>query len=394
MHILIIPSEHFVVEKNPLGGIFQYEQAKALAAYGHSVGVLSVGFISLRYLFRSYPYLNRQHSEGINIYRRYRRIFNIVRFSNPAVVAEMTLKIFEKLYGEYEKLHGRPDVVHAHNFLYAGALAKFLNERIGIPFVLTEHSTAFARGLVPSSYDPALQAISDKAAVLSCVSEPFRMILENRFKKKFRILPNLVDSLFFDDRSNFSHKDSFIFINVASLEKKKNQGLLLRAFASRFRGCPIQLRIVGGGPLRAGLEDLAHELGIHDQVMFLGLLSRGAVRDEMRQANCFVLTSDFETFGVVLIEALASGLPLISTRSGGPEDIVNSGNGLLIDRGAERALSEAMHYMVKHTGKYDKETLRDEARNLFGEVAFVRNVIDLYKEVVPSLQYKNKLAVK
>ena len=100
--------------------------------------------------------------------------------------------------------------------------------------------------------------------------------------------------------------------------EKKGQADLLRAFAERFAGDPsVRLGIGGDGPERGRLHELAGSLAIAEQVDWLGALDRDGVRQAMCEADAFVLPSRLETFGVVVIEALACGLPVVATRSGG-----------------------------------------------------------------------------
>jgi glycosyltransferase involved in cell wall biosynthesis len=81
----------------------------------------------------------------------------------------------------------------------------------------------------------------------------------------------------------------------------------------------------------------------------------------MQRSNVFVLPSRFESFGVVLIEALATGCPLIASRSGGPESIVNNNNGFLVPVEDEDALSEAMKRMYVKYQDFNQENIRNEA---------------------------------
>jgi len=162
---------------------------------------------------------------------------------------------------------------------------------------------------------------------------------------------------------------------------------LLRTFAASLKDQEVSLRIGGTGPLLSQLMRLSDELGISDQVSFLGSLSRDDVAREMQRANCFVLSSNYETFGVVLIEALASGLPLIATRCGGPEDIVNASNGKLVDVGSVEQLASAMCYVKNNINKYSWDILRNEASSLYSARAFVKKVINFYERAIEKNSY-------
>ena len=148
MHILIIPSEHFITQTQPLGGIFQYHQAKALNNAGHQIGVLSVGYITPRYLVSKYIYKKEEKKENINIKREYKQLYFPHRYMPFKILKNNYIKMADKLYIEYTKEFGIPDIIHAHNFLYAGLVAESLSKKYDIPYIITEHSSAFARNLI------------------------------------------------------------------------------------------------------------------------------------------------------------------------------------------------------------------------------------------------------
>jgi glycosyltransferase involved in cell wall biosynthesis len=382
MHILVIPSEHFVTERVPLGGIFQFEQAKALQRAGHKVGVIAVGFISPRYFRGGYPYQSKETVDGLAVIRDYKKIYLPHKVYPIWRIFGKYISLFKRNFQKYVEEYGAPDVVHAHNSFYAGVIADFVQREYGIPFVLTEHSSAFARGMVPSRANEALKGVFKRAASISCVSSPFKSELEQRFDVPVSVLHNLVDRLFFADDLDRPADEQFKFISIASLDSNKNLALALASFASELKGARASFTVVGDGPLRDELVAQCETLGISGQVRFLGRLSREGVRDEMMKANCLVLSSNYETFGVVLIEALACGLPLISTRCGGPDDIVNEGNGLLVDVGSQDQLASAMRFIMDNHDKYSGDELRRDALTRFGEAAFVRRVVSVYEQAL------------
>lgn len=381
MHVLIIPSEPLVTEKTPLGGIFQYEQAKALAKAGYRVGIVATGFISLRDLFSGYPYKKEEHGRNLHIVRAYK--FSIIprRFISPQWFQSLQIKLFKIYFLKYVSANGMPDIIHAHNVLFAGVIAAWIKREYGIPFLLTEHSSAFKRGHVPKKYNGLMQGVVESASFLTCVSTSFAPILQNRFAKDFYVLPNMVDELFFSKPLRVKGNNNYIFINAASCDENKNQQLILRSFALGFKGTSARLKIVGEGPLMSELMVLAKSLDVESQIIFLGRLSRHALCEEILNADCFVLSSNYETFGVVLIEALACGIPLIATKSGGPEDIVNQANGLLVDTCSVEQLGNAMKYMFKNSINYDPLILRNEAQRKFGEKSFISSVERFYSSI-------------
>jgi glycosyltransferase involved in cell wall biosynthesis len=143
----------------------------------------------------------------------------------------------------------------------------------------------------------------------------------------------------------------------------------------------VRLVIGGGGEIRRDLEALATSTGVRSQVTFLGAIPRDAVREAMWTANCFVLPSHAENFGVVLIEALATGLPVVSTRCGGPEDILNDRVGILLQPGDEEGLAEALSVM-RHRTVDDAEAIRSYAIARYGYATVGAQLRDLYLSVL------------
>ena len=119
---------------------------------------------------------------------------------------------------------------------------------------------------------------------------------------------------------NRTANQPFTFINIARLEKQKNQGLLLKAFAE-LKNEYCKLVIVGQGRLLSSLKNLSAELGVHEKVQFTGFQSN--IKPYLKNADCFVFSSNFEGLGNALIEALNAGLPIISTDCPyGPREIL------------------------------------------------------------------------
>ena len=134
---------------------------------------------------------------------------------------------------------------------------------------------------------------------------------------------------------------------VARLVERKGLGELIRAFALLPRG-QFELEIVGEGPDRELLRGLTKRLGVAGEIKFSGSLSRAALAERYRAADLFTLPSAAEAFGNVFAEALASGLPIVGSTTGGIPELVEHGvNGLLIDPGQPLALARAIQYLAQ-----------------------------------------------
>ena len=386
-HVLLTPSWYPTPDNLTIGSFFR-EQAHALKKAGLEVGVIAPQLRSVRLLGRSGRGLptgiEYWDDGGIPTWLKHGYAW-LPRI--PHGDSYLWLKAGHALWERYLSRHGRPDLIHAHSSLYGGVLAAEIGRRYGIPYVVTEHGTCFARNVVPAWQMRLTRMAFGHARARIAVSPELGRLLEARFDHAMRpwtCIPNMVDRMFRPPDAESGRKDHscFRFLNVAFLREKKGQADLLRATALAFQGDrSVQLRIGGDGPCRGRLADLAGQLGIQDQVAFLGNLKREAVLAEMQSCDAFVLSSHFETFGVVVIEALACGKPVIATICGGPESIIQGANGRLVSPRNERHLAEAMIKMREEIADYDGESIRRECLSRFGEEALVRRLLAVYQDV-------------
>ena len=385
MHILIIPSQPLLTARHPIAGIFQIHQADALQRGGFQVGVIAPGVITLRFLFRRYPYPRFEHANGYPVLRHYSRSYFPLRWRQLESVVAQFRDLGETLYRSYAAAYGRPDVVHAHNIANAGFIAQAIHERHRIPYVITEHSSQYLVGHAPADRSARMARCAQAAGAMTAVSRALADAVAVRLSlDDVTILPNVVDSSMMTSPliARRTHEPGTTFLSIGSLDANKNHASLIDAFARHFKGKRATVRIGGTGPLKRDLERLARRLGIRDQVEFLGYLDRQALLRELQAADCIVQPSLHETFGVVLIEALACGRPVIATRCGGPEDIVDESNGLLVEPGDTAGLGAAMEQMAMTKGQYRPERLREDCDMRFGEAAFVKNAQRAYQNAL------------
>jgi len=385
-HVLILPSWYPTLE-NPLNGIFFYEQAKALRAEGVKVGVV---YPQLKSLLRV-----RSDEIGTNPFRTLfaeeegiPTLRGLGWFIPKLLPAGMVfLARAQHLVHEYVKRFGVPDLVHAHSALWGGVAALRVQQALGVPYLLTEHFSGFLEGTIgPFRAAYAKKAFVGASLVLA-VSKPLAVTLKKYGveEQKLRVVPNMVDVNYFTLPPKQRQEMPFRFVTVAFLTKGKGLHILFQAFAIAFgREKHVRLMVGGDGPQRSELEELARRLGIADQVVFLGLLGREGVREAMWQANVFVLPSLAETFGVVLIEALSTGLPVVATRCGGPEDIVRDGVGILCDPGDVHGLANALVEIYRDYPAYRKREaqIRQYAVDVFSSKAVARSLLDVYEEIL------------
>jgi glycosyltransferase involved in cell wall biosynthesis len=197
------------------------------------------------------------------------------------------------------------------------------------------------------------------------------------------VVPNIIDDGFFKVPLQSRDRVSMIFCCIANLIQLKRHDILLRAFAEHVHRFPSScLRIVGDGPLRRKLSTLAAKLEIASKVEFLGQLPPGEVIDTLAACDALVLASDHETFGVVLVEAWALGLPTLTTASGGPDHMVQAINGKLVPCGVVSSLAEGMDEFARNRPAFDREAIRRFAIENFGESFVIQRQLMVYERAI------------
>jgi glycosyltransferase involved in cell wall biosynthesis len=389
LHVLLMPSWYPTADE-PIAGVFFREQAHATRAAGLRVRVAVPEQYSVRRMFRRFgrvtPVIDRTDDDGIPTSRW--GICYGPDLSPQGVRSRSFLLGGEYCFRRYLAEHGMPDLIHAHSILWAGVLAAHLKRRYGVPFVVTEHSSAYREGIVGAFQRRLSAEVLRAADVRTFVSPQLGEQMEADFGevvRPWRWTPNLVDERFRPTergRSSLTH-EPFVFLSVGMLVWYKGYPDLLHAYAERFAGNgATRLRIVGDGPLRSELEQLAAELGIAAQVDFLGVLDREQVLSEMQAADALVHPSPFETFGVVLVEALACGLPVVVASEGGPRSIVHEGNGMLTPPRDRKALADAMARMRDKAASYDTRAIREDCLRRFSSRAVVDLFMSAYEEAL------------
>ncbi len=384
-HLVAIPSWYKSARGS--GGGYFHDQALALQRAGWRVAMLAPDIYTPRDLRRGQAPAVRGRAfssddDGLPTWRR-NALVPVPRlpYRNAAAFALCGLRLF----AQYRAANGAPDLIQAHGALNAGVAALAIRRRYGIPFILTEHSTAFAQGRLRWWERDLVRRVIAGAERCLAVSPQLARLLEAQYPgSSWQVLPNPLGDVFVADAAISAPRDPaapFVFVCVARLSPEKGHALLIGAFAEAFGGDPgARLRIVGEGPMRETLERLCAARGIAGQVDFLGLLPASGVRDQLLAADAFVLASDVETFGVVVIEALACGCPVVVTASGGPDHLVTAANGRLVPTGDPSPLSDALREMRRHAADYDRAAIRADALRLYGPDAFARRFAEAIGE--------------
>lgn len=272
-----------------------------------------------------------------------------------------------------------PDLIHAHVY-EVGIAALVAGRRYGIPVILSEHSSHFSLGTLSRAARLRARLVWRGADLVCPVSEDLsRRMHQLGLRGRVEVVPNPIDTDVFRP-SPPPTSGPLIALFVGGLDPVKRVDLLLRALAS-LRRPDIRLELVGDGPSRAPLEQLAGELGLTGEVRFHGYLGREGVAERLRMAHFLVLPSAVETFGVVLGEALAAGRPLLATRTGAIPEIVDERTGILVAPGDEHALARGIEEMAGALAGFDWRELSARATSRYGLESVGRRWDAIYRSL-------------
>jgi glycosyltransferase involved in cell wall biosynthesis len=327
-----------------IGGVEEhvYHLSLGLSRSGHQVEVLTTD------LLRSTPFA---------------RMGSNSKYYPFPVTRSRVWKLFEAPHGlgivapsmVRQAVKRRAEIVHAHAYGYFPTFAATLGSALdGCALVITPHSDAGRPSWSKSLFDRVVPGLTLKKAsrvIAVTQHEAVHLTALGVDSEKVEVIPNGVDIGEFARPPKMRDGDEpIIGLFVGRIDSdQKGLHTLVRAVALLSTSLGLQIRLVGedwGGtePLRS----LAQRLGVSDRLTFVGKLSRAELVEEYAQAQFFVLPSIFEPFGIVLLEAMAAGLPVIASRVGGIPEIVEDGRtGLLVEPGNPGSLAEALRHLCR-----------------------------------------------
>jgi N-acetyl-alpha-D-glucosaminyl L-malate synthase BshA len=348
-------------------GVVATELGKALADEGHQVH------------FITYSQPARLDFFSANLYYHEVSVRDYPLFDYAPYESALASKLVDVV--RFEKL----DILHVHYAIphaSAAFMAKQILETYGIhiPFVTTLHGTDITLVGKDPTYKPVVTFSINKSDGVTTVSADLKEDTKKHFDitNEIEVIPNFIDF----SRFSLKAKDHFkkaiapnnerILIHTSNFRKVKRTGDVIRMFKLIHDKIPSRLLMVGDGPDRANNEQLCRDLGICDQVRFLG--KQDAIEEILSVSDLFLMPSETESFGLAALEAMACKVPIITSNAGGlPELNVNGFCGYMSDVGdVEDMASKAISILEN-----------DEVLNRFKENAFKRAQDFDLKKILP-----------
>lgn len=380
MNICII-SNGFPDKREPQWGCFERDQAVALKNAGHDVTII---YVDKR--FRKYWRkigLTHKTEEGIEVYGYFLAPMKPIRRINQWLRDKLVSWMYDHVFRVMCKSWGIPDVIYAHyifNIYYGAELKKKYN----VPCVGIEHWSGLTQDtLSQKSYEQGKFGYTHVDKLLA-VSKSLRMHIKRHYGIDSIVVHDMLGPEFISTDFHIKERDSvFRFIAVGSLLPIKGYNGLISAFAkSGLADQDCKLSIVGDGVEHATLEKRILDLKLQEKVELLGRKTKEEIVRLLAESHIFVLSSKAETFGVACIEALSHGLPVIATKCGGPEEIVDNSNGILVETENEDAMAEAMKDMYEDYDKYDRVSIAKSCLSKFAPNVIADQLIKIFHEVI------------
>lgn len=380
LKILFLPG-WYPSEKNLIYGIFVREHAIAASLYDDVIVLYNErGDKKCKQLWKVF---SDQKEEGIRTVRIRHKELLIPKISYFIYLYSIIMSFHNLI-----KKGWRPDVIHVHG-LSAALPGVILGMLYHLPFVITEHWSGFPRHSLRFIDKIIAKFSMNKAKLILPVSKDLGEAIKSYgIKNKFEIIPNVVNTQLFRPNVNKSS---------VSKDNNKKKGIILVASLTPIKGIPYLfkalaklkekrqdfiLNIVGDGTFKNEYEELSDVLALTNFVKFHGLKTKDELAEIMRGCVFFVLPSLWENLPCVLIEAMASGLPVIASDVGGVGEIINETNGILVAPKDINSLETNINYMLDHYQNYSSEKLFEYAENNYSYETVGKYLHNIYAKII------------
>ena len=381
MRIFVIPSV-FPSKINPNSGSFILEQCKALSSAGYKVVVLYVETLRYKNWVNKKNVAQNYSIDNIEIlYSNYCGLASN-KYPNYAI-NKYNNKLF-KLFHDALKKYGPPNFMHAHFTFTAGIGTYELHKMTGIPFIVTEHSSLYFDHKLNKTIIKNLSIVIENAFSFLAVSEILRESIKYFIGSNYEIgiIKNMLDDSFKFYPKVSLNDTKFTFFSAGNLVKNKNFQMLIDSFCQEFNEDEkVILRICGNGPERKSLETSVKRYKRSHQISFLGYLNRDEILNQYISCNCFVLTSLYETFGIVYREALAVGRPIISSKNGGILEGWDEDFGILIDNNDVASCKLALRQMYTHINSYNGKLMSEKIRTKYSKEVLIEKINEISSRI-------------
>lgn len=361
-------------------GVVATELGIALASKGHDVHFISYAF----------PHRLKHFVE--NVYFHEVEMSNYPLFEHSLYGLSLTSKMMEVI--EYEKL----DLMHVH-YAIPHATSAYLAKQIlkknnaDIKIITTLHGTDITLVGLEPSFLPLVKFSIEESDGVTAVSRFLKekTLTNYHINKDIEVIHNFIDNEEFKPKQDCQYRKRFapngekVLIHTSNFRPVKRVPDTIKILEIVKKQIPAKLILVGDGPDRSETERLARELGLHEDVYFLG--KQDSISEILNAADIFLMPSQSESFGLSALEAMACGLPVVSSSIGGlPELILHNETGYIAEFADAERMAKYTIDLLKNERKYNifSKNSRDRAVNVFDKSLIVPQYEAYYEKILNS----------
>ena len=366
----------------PLRGIFCQKQAQAISRYAQ-LTVMVIRPCDLLQKRRLVVESDESGIQVIRIYFRKSKSAGLGKYIDLAKACVLGMNHFNVL----RRSKGNFDVLHVNEINPMGLVAIVLKSIYRIPYVITLHGSEYTKEDGRYFNKSVLQRwlvkkILDRSSFVVAVSNYLQAALATICRHaNLVVIANLVECHPEQAGGRSWHGMNLLHVSLLCDRKKNVSGLIRIMAALKNDPHHARLDIVGCGQDEEKLKQLSRDLGLFGHIVFFhGLVAHDQVGDFFDRADIFICNSKVETFSVACAEALMHGVPVLSTRCGGPEEYITGEVGFLVPLNDPEALLAALKTMMAHLHEYDRTAIRNYAESLFAPKKIALEYMELYKK--------------
>lgn len=375
MKVLVIPS-WYPEGNDSLLGIYHKEYTKALSTK-IDTDMLYISRYGISDIFK---YILSQKLEIDNeaTYKVYKlKMLDLSKISYKLQMKLYTKKL-EKLYKKYIKHNTIPDILHAEVTIPAGYAVTKLGKKYNIPVIVTEHSSNLLQYFKDNNTEYGKYVLDN--ARYSTVSNIMKKQLKD-YTTNVDIIPNLVDTTVFNKKKTKHKKISLVTVSAFRIGKGINHIINAMDILVNKKNIDCHLDIVGDGYKKDEYIKLANDLNLDKHITFHGRKNKDEIAEILSHNDIYVVGSDYESFCIPGVEALASGLPVVSTKCYGPEEYLDNKCGILCNTKDPKDMADKIIEVSKKLNKYDIKYLRSVA-DRFSYDKVIDKALNIYKDML------------
>ena len=288
---------------------------------------------------------------------------------------------------------GKPDLLQQHYIFHSMPyITNLIATKFKIPYVLFEHSPVYSPQHFKTKYKTFCQPYFSKEDFQAFIKNAHGRFaykvqietLSGYYGQSFKPFDGFLPNYLLQNESNgeeSTDQKPFNFLCIGTLDDRKGTLRLIEAFSKIPQRQKCHLTFCGSGPYLNKAKELIEKFELKSNVTITGFIPRSSVIEQLKKSDFLVIASSYETFGMTCIEAMAYGIPVLSTKCGGPETIINPSVGILCEKDDINSLSQALQQAFDQKENFSPQTIQQHFKTYYSEESAWRNMREIYDSI-------------